>query len=75
MGVCVLILDDKILYVAYKTVSGYVNKVFDADLGYIHSYVIDDQFIFASKVRIITYCMYVRYEVNPLTARIPTQVH
>ena len=55
MGACVFILDDRILYVAYNTGSRYVNKVFDPDLGYIYTYAMDVQFIYADKVRIITY--------------------
>lgn len=47
--------------------SGYVRKVFDPQLGYVSSFIIDGRYIYADRVRIIstytcsTYfaCMYV----------------
>ena len=49
----VIILDDRIIYVAYKTGSGYASRVLDPDLGYVYTYVLDGQFIYADKVRVI----------------------
>ena len=46
-----LIIDRKILYVAYNSDDGYVNKVFDLKLGYMYRYVMDGSYIYAAQVR------------------------
>ena len=59
---CVFILDDRIIYVAYKTGNRYTGKVFDPDLGYVYTYALDGQFIYADKVRVIAH---LPYKVSP----------
>ena len=46
-----LIVDKKILYVAYDSGDGYVNKVFDLKLGYMYRYAMDGSYIYAAQVR------------------------
>ena len=52
---CVLfILDNtRVLYIATNYGGGYVTKLFDPDLGYFYSFILDGDIIFASKVRIV----------------------
>ena len=48
---CCLTVDKKILYVAYDSGDGYVNKVFDLKLGYMYRYTMDGSYIYAAQVR------------------------
>ena len=45
--------NSKILYVANNPGHGYVNKLFESNLRYFHNFLMDGDFIFASKVHII----------------------
>lgn len=52
------ILDNKILYVANNPGGGYVNKIFDTNLGHCDSYHVDGDYIYASRVRVHIVCTY-----------------
>ena len=46
------------LYVATNYGGGYVSKLFDPDLGYFYNFILDGDFIFVSRVRIILTSLY-----------------
>lgn len=58
MHFCCLIIDKKILYVAYKSDHGYVNRGFDVKLGYMYDFIIDGGYIYAARVRNVLLCTY-----------------
>lgn len=44
------ISDNRILYIANNPGSGYVNRVFDSNLGYFFYFQVDDDYIYAERV-------------------------
>ena len=46
----ICILDNRILYIANNPGSGYVNRVFDSNLGYFLSFYVTGDYIYALRV-------------------------
>ena len=50
VNISICISDDRILRIANNPGSGYVNRVFDSNLGYFFYFQLDDDYIYAERV-------------------------